>query len=549
MMNYKTLLLTLLLAVGLARPWSAHAGDAIVGDGTPASCTESAFDTALTEANNGGGSITFNCGSTPTTITFTVQKIINLGSVTIEGDNLITLEASPNERLFFVGNGLTFTLRHITLQNGDSLASGGAIEASDATVALDNVRLLNNRSVTTGGAIYCFNGTITINQSFLANNTSGTGGAIFNDGCLLTITRSTFDNNSATDGSGRGGAIQNAPLGNLFVTNTLFTSNQALDGGALFVDSGSAANLTAVTLRNNSGGYGGGAENNGTLNINNSLIENNSVTGSGGGVWNFTGGILNLYQTTVQNNSAYEGGGINSYGGQVTMQDVNVVGNIATNSHGGGIYHGGGTFNVTNATISGNMASDAAANGGGIYQNSDDNLTLTNVTLANNQAGFFGGGFYHYGRYAVLTNVTIANNLAGAAGDAIYEDSPMTVGNPGVVQIANSVIFGSSNNCDGPAFQSLGNNISTGSCTALSHGTDQQNYSGDLLLGPLAFNGGRFIMQTYLPQLGSPLIDAADATQCFATDQRSALRVSTCDIGAVEYGASTPYLFLPLVVR
>ena len=92
----------------------------------------------------------------------------------------------------------------------------------------------------------------------------------------------------------------------------------------------------------------------------------------------------------MSNNTANEGGGINSYGSQVAITNANIVGNIATSTHGGGIFHGGGTMFVTNATISGNMASGTSANGGGIYQNSDDNLTLTNVTLMDNQAGLFG---------------------------------------------------------------------------------------------------------------------------------------------------------------
>ena len=135
------------------------------------------------------------------------------------------------------------------------------------------------------------------------------------------------------------------------------------------------------------------------------------------------------------NNTAFEGGGVNSYGRAVEMNEVNVVGNVATGTHGGGIYHGGGTLFIADATISGNMADAAAANGGGIYQNSDGNLTLTNATLAENTAGNFGGGLYHYGRYAVLTNVTIADNMAGVAGDALYEESPMSAENPGVIQI------------------------------------------------------------------------------------------------------------------
>ncbi|MCB0148929.1 MAG: hypothetical protein KDE01_14915, partial [Caldilineaceae bacterium] len=117
---------------------------------------------------------------------------------------------------------------------------------------------------------------------------------------------------------------------------------------------------------------------------------------------------------------------------------VNLVGNMATapgggGTNGGGLHRLGGVVSVTDATIRGSVARN---NGGGIYQVADDNLTLTNVTLADNAADVLGGGLYHYGRYAVLTNVTLANNSAGAAGAAIYEDSPQTPSSPGVVQLA-----------------------------------------------------------------------------------------------------------------
>ena len=201
----------------------------------------------------------------------------------------------------------------------------------------------------------------------------------------------------------------------------------------------------------------------------------------------------------AQQSRLYEGGGINSYGSHLQLTDVNLVDNVATGTH-GGLYHGGGTAFVTNATISGNRASDPTANGGGVYQNADDNLVMTNVTLVNNYAGALGGGFYHYGRYAILTNLTIADNTAGVAGDALDEDSPMTAEHPGVIQLVNSVLLGSANNCDGGLFQSLGYNISRGSCAALNAVTDRENYAGSLLLDPLAFNGGLFPCKRACPQ-------------------------------------------------
>ncbi len=413
---------------------------------------------------------------------------------------------------------------------------------------LENVQLLNNRSSVSGGAIYCFDGSLIIRGSRLANNQATTGGAIFNDGCRLEIANTTFAGNQAS-ASGRGGAVENSTPGRLTAHNTRFEANTALDGGGLYNASGASADLIAVTFVENTAGYGGGVENSGTLTVTHSLFDDNNVTGSGGGLWNI-GGTALIEKTTFSDNFAYEGGGVNSYGAVLEMRDVNLVSNYANalsgTPNGGGLYHAGGTAYITNATIQGNYA---ANNGGGIYQASDDNLTLTNVTIAGNVATGLGGGFYHYGRYAVLTNATLANNQAGLAGNAIYEDSPMTPAEPGVVQLVNTVIFGAAVNCDGGLFQSLGHNLSQGSCASLNDPTDQDAFPGDLLLGSLTYNGGSFAMQTLLPQPGSPLIDAGDPAACNATDQRGASRVGTCDLGAVEYGAVAFALYLPLTMR
>ena len=544
-------LLFLFLVLGLAVfRQSARAASAVVGTGTPSSCTEIAFDTALTTAGNGGGTITFDCGAAVHTLQFTVAKVVNLGDITIDGGGRIILAAGNNERHFFAGP-VTFRLRNITLRQGDSLVNGGAIEASGGQVILESVRLLDNRSAVAGGAIYCYDATLAIDDSQIDGNSAPTGGAIFNDGCAVTIRNSSFADNRATAVvNGRGGAVDNAQPGRLTIRSSRFRANNALDGGALYNASGASADLAGTTFEDNTGGYGGAIENSGVVTITDSLLHRNSVTGSGGGLWNIGGSAL-LERSTVSANTAFEGGGVSTYGPSLEIRQVNLVGNTATapgggGTNGGGLHHLGGYVSITDATISGNAAQN---NGGGIYQVADDNLTLTNVTLANNTADVLGGGLYHYGRYAVLTNVTLANNSAGAAGAAIYEDSPQTPANPGVVQLANSVVYGSAVNCDGGLFQSLGYNLSQGSCASLNASTDRDAFTGALLVGSLAYNGGSFPMQTVLPQSGSPLIDGADATQCNATDQRGAARVGTCDIGAVEYGAEAFDLYLPAIVR
>ena len=537
--------LTLLTAALGVR--AAHAASAVVGNGTPASCTESAFDTALSIANSSGGTITFNCGAAVKTITFTSPKNI-VANVTINGNDLIILDGGNTTSLLYINGGLIFHLQHITLSHGNksgSGAEGGAIYSIGSQVFLESAQLLNNTATDKGGAVYCSvgtGGTLTVSGSLFQNNTSKAGGAIFNDGCVALISNSTFKTNHASSGlGGLGGGIYNAAPATLTVNNSLFQGNTASDGGGVYIASGSTATLNSVTLKSNTGGYGGGLENSGTVTLNDSLVDLNIVTGVGGGIWNLNGTVI-VVRTTVSNNSAYEGGGVNSYGSHIEITDANITNNVTTGSNGGGVFVSGGTAFITNATISGNHAVGATSSGGGVYHNSDDNLTLTNVTLANNQADYFGGGLYHRNRYAILTNVTIGNNTA-LAGNAIYEDTPTAF----VVQLKNSVIFGSSNNCDGGLFTSLGHNISKGTCVALNQLTDQNNYVGNLNLGALAFNGGAFPMQTIMPLAGSPLINTGDT--CSATDQRGATRVGVCDIGAVEYAASAYKLFLPLLLR
>jgi hypothetical protein len=136
----------------------------------------------------------------------------------------------------------------------------------------------------------------------------------------------------------------------------------------------------------------------------------------------------------------------------------------------------------------------------------------THVTLSGNSASVAGGIFHESGA-AILKNTLIA---AGANGDNCF----------GV---------------DGGTF-SLADD---GTCH-FGAGRDSVN----LLLGPLADNGEPTL--THLPQPGSPAIDGGTGAGCPATDQRGVARTgpgagSACDVGATEYQALLPLLYLPLI--
>jgi len=82
---------------------------------------------------------------------------------------------------------------------------------------------------------------------------------------------------------------------------------------------------------------------------------------------------------------------------------------------GGGIYnHTGGTLTLESCTLSGNSANSASAegSGGGIYNGGT--LTLTNCTLSSD-SGYSGGGIYNDGT-ATLTSCTLSGNSQAACG-------------------------------------------------------------------------------------------------------------------------------------
>src|SRR5262245_66035879 len=81
----------------------------VVGNGTPASCTEA----ALTAALAGGGTVTFNCGG-PKTILVTSQKTINQNTI-IQGGGIITITGGLTTRIFFAPSGVSLTLNNIAL--------------------------------------------------------------------------------------------------------------------------------------------------------------------------------------------------------------------------------------------------------------------------------------------------------------------------------------------------------------------------------------------------------------------------------------------------
>jgi parallel beta-helix repeat protein len=113
---------------------------------------------------------------------------------------------------------------------------------------------------------------------------------------------------------------------------------------------------------------------------------------------NFAATISGL---TVTGGAASSGAGIVNFAQDLTLVDMVVQGNAATNAGGGVLTVNGGTLVLDNCTVSGNTAINRAG-GVGLYNGF---ISVADSVISGNAAQGNGGGLY---LYAVDGNVTIA---------------------------------------------------------------------------------------------------------------------------------------------
>ncbi len=277
--------LFIMVFIGFTPAWAA---DATVTDCTNFTGAGTISD-AVATANSGGGTITFVCSGT---IIFANQLDITANVViNSNGNTVIFDESGDDNRFFAVIIGASLELNGLTLQNGNSNVSG-AIE-NLGVLTINNSTFDNNISLNNSGAIYnAPPATLTITNSIFTNNMSQFGGVIFNDG-IMTITNSTFADNSAAI---NGGAIHND--GTTTITNSTFTNNLSPDAGAIY------NSFTVLTITNSTftGNTGNALVNFATLDLINSTFRNNSSDA----FENRSGG------TTITRDSHYEDNTCNS---------------------------------------------------------------------------------------------------------------------------------------------------------------------------------------------------------------------------------------------
>ncbi|MBQ6157952.1 MAG: hypothetical protein IJJ20_02950 [Thermoguttaceae bacterium] len=130
---------------------------------------------------------------------------------------------------------------------------------------------------------------------------------------------------------------------------------------------------------------------------------------------------ITLIGLVIQNGRAYKGGGIyNDSDSTLMLTDAAVTMNNAND--GGGIYISSGMLTVTDSAFSEN---GAGSSGGGIYSSSGT-TTVTGSFFSENGAGSSGGGVYSGSGTTTVTGSVFSENGAVGSGGGIYSGSGTT---------------------------------------------------------------------------------------------------------------------------
>lgn len=319
---------------------------AVVGTGTPESCTFAALNTAITA----GGIITFNCGSAPATIAVTATMHLPIMKNTvIDGGNKVTLDGRGTTQILrfespnFQALETRVTIQHMAFVRG-SVPGSMPIPTAPAPCS-------QGWNDGEGGAIYMRDGNLTIIDSRFEGNSAAPLGPDVGGGAIrmlgskhgLMVVKSTFKNNRASNGAAIG-----CLFSELDVYDSLIEGNTATGHDANNDDAMKCGVINNGQHEIGSGGNGGALYSDGAstaTNPVNVVLCGDKIVANAAGANAFGGG---LFFTS------------NNYGGTLSIADTTMTGNTGghwTNVQSGAVTDAGtavGT-NAKSITISNSM--------------------------------------------------------------------------------------------------------------------------------------------------------------------------------------------------
>lgn len=463
------------------------------------------------------------------------EDLIRLTSGQIEITDGLTIAGGPS-RVTITGDA-----------NGDDVTLAGGITDVDATgwESLDD----NSRIFVATAELTLDGLTMTGGRGRGDHYGYGFAGGAVRSTAAVTLIRSTVSGNSLSIAEGDGGGIYTS--NDLSVRDSTISDNE---GGGL---SARTIHVAGSMIRGNKGAYQGGGLHGLFVTVENSTITGNSASGglapaSGGGIatWHSDEerASVRVIDSVVSNNSVYGSGGGISSAGDVYVAGSIVSGNSCFSSYGnrgGGI--SGDVVTIIRSTVSENTANSF---GGGINGYSAviiENSTISRNNCENTQEFFYftgaGAGVHSSGDVAVIQSTVTGNAIlyGGASGEG-----GGVVGRS--VTLQNSIVTGNiagetTDDVRGDRTLAGGNIIGGGvfdGADVIGSATAAQIFKATIEIAPgvfagvLADNGGP--TQTIAIRPDGPAAGAADPGTATTADQRGFTRDDRPDLGAFESG-------------
>lgn len=390
---------------------------AVVGDGTPASCTEAALRSAV----EAGGVITFNCGSAPHTIAVESQlEVPREIDTIIDGNNLITLDGQHKTRILYMHSpnchvgAHSLTVQRLTFTRGFSQPDGCKDEIPGSKCAY------GYRSVGGGGAIWVRDIALRVYDVIFTNNHTPAPGPDIGGGAIyafctpdVKIDRSRFIHNSGSN-AGAFGGLQ----AKVVIYNSMFRDNWTRGHGQNIYSASACSETFQHEHQVGAGGNGGAA----------------AIDGVGQHP-------LEMCGVEFVNNEATELGGAffrtpNTDTSVLTIDNSRFVGN--TGHAGGGVFYSEHlTANISNSYFGENKADRLSSVM--FFGDRMVEVNITNSTFYKNSSGQYSGVLHADGGYnGTVTNCTFAENSSPYA--PVARESSL---------VFNSCIFQDNVNTDG----------------------------------------------------------------------------------------------------
>lgn len=249
-------------------------------------------------ANEGGGILNASSTLTITNSTFTGNYADWGGAVLTSWGTLTVINSTFSGNSGFIGAAIhsgdsVLRVENTTVERNQSnyIAGGLSSLGSGSATIVDSIFADNGAgSSGYGGGVYANTDLTVINSTFSNNDAGeyGSGGGIAMFDGHLSITGSSFIENTADAGGGYGGGIFTTHSASIEVAESEFVENTSWMGGAIYLEADSTINT-----------------------ISNSTFDRNRASDTGGAL--YAGVPVNIVNSTFSGNTARRGGGIGSY--------------------------------------------------------------------------------------------------------------------------------------------------------------------------------------------------------------------------------------------